>query len=177
MSNTLWIRLGQVALAGAMMVSLAATASAGEVVIYNAPDSVNSALVAAFKAKHPNIDVKFVSGSTGPIAERAIAEKSKGERVIARVAEIGARLPVIRRARGKGALLAIEFDPARCGRKPGPDFAHEIVSCALEEGLSTTAKDAVSFGFSPPLTISDEELDDALARVEGIALKVASRHT
>jgi len=68
---------GHAALAGAMMVSFAATASASEVVIYNASDSVNSALVAAFKAKHPNIDVKFVSGSTGPITERAIAEKGK----------------------------------------------------------------------------------------------------
>lgn len=53
-----------------------ASAFAREVVIYNASDDVNSAVVAAFKSKHPDIDVKFVSGSTGPIAERAIAEKS-----------------------------------------------------------------------------------------------------
>ncbi len=51
-------------------------AQAREVVIYNASDSVNTALVAAFKAKHPDIAVKFVSGSTGPITERAIAEKA-----------------------------------------------------------------------------------------------------
>ncbi len=49
---------------------------AAELVIYNASDNVNSALVAAFKAKHPEINVKFVSGSTGPITERAIAEKA-----------------------------------------------------------------------------------------------------
>src|SRR5688572_24869757 len=53
----------------------AAGAEARELVIYNASDSVNTPLVEAFKQKHPDIEVKFVSGSTGPIAERAIAEK------------------------------------------------------------------------------------------------------
>jgi iron(III) transport system substrate-binding protein len=55
---------------------LASEASAREVVIYNASDAVNTAIVEAFKKKHPDIEVKFVSGSTGPIAERAIAEKA-----------------------------------------------------------------------------------------------------
>lgn len=96
-----------------------------------------------------------------------------GERVIARVAEIGRSQPVVRQARGKGLLLAIEFDPSHYGRKPGSEFAHTIVSCALDEGLSTTAKDAVSFGFSPPLTIADDELKEALARVERTAHRVA----
>jgi iron(III) transport system substrate-binding protein len=53
------------------------TTLAGEIVVYNASDSVNTAIVAAFEKKHPDIKVKFVSGSTGPIAERAIAEKTK----------------------------------------------------------------------------------------------------
>lgn len=53
------------------------TTLAGEIVIYNASDSVNTAIVTAFEKKHPDIKVKFVSGSTGPIAERAIAEKTK----------------------------------------------------------------------------------------------------
>ncbi|MCK6454356.1 MAG: extracellular solute-binding protein [Alphaproteobacteria bacterium] len=52
-------------------------AEARELVIYNASDSVNTPLVEAFKKKHPDINVKFVSGSTGPITERAIAEKAK----------------------------------------------------------------------------------------------------
>lgn len=55
----------------------AATASARELMIYNASDSVNTALVQAFRQLHPGIDVKFVSGSTGPIAERAIAERQR----------------------------------------------------------------------------------------------------
>lgn len=54
-----------------------AAAEARELVIYNASDSVNTPLVEAFKKKHPGITVKHVGGSTGPITERAIAEKAK----------------------------------------------------------------------------------------------------
>lgn len=61
----------------AAVLAFAGQAAAREVVIYNASDSVNTPLVEAFKKKHPDINVKFVSGSTGPIAERAIAEKGK----------------------------------------------------------------------------------------------------
>lgn len=55
----------------------AETANARQLVIYNASDAVNTPLVEAFKRKHPGIEIKFVSGSTGPITERAIAEKGK----------------------------------------------------------------------------------------------------
>lgn len=72
---------GRFAITGVMAAALVAAASLGaaarEVVIYNASDSVNTALVDAFKAKHPDVNVKFVGGSTGPITERAIAEKAK----------------------------------------------------------------------------------------------------
>lgn len=71
------IRLSNTLFAAAVFGSVAGAASAAEVVIYNASDSVNTPLVEAFKAKHPGIEVKFVSGSTGPIAERVIAEKAK----------------------------------------------------------------------------------------------------
>ncbi|MBS7542823.1 extracellular solute-binding protein [Ancylobacter oerskovii] len=64
-------------LAAAFAALGAAPSLAREVVLYNASDSVNTALVAAFRKAHPEIEVKFVSGSTGPITERAIAEKGK----------------------------------------------------------------------------------------------------
>jgi len=64
-------------MAFAFIIGASTSSIAREVVIYNASDSVNTPLVEAFKKKHPGIDVKFVSGSTGPITERAIAEKAK----------------------------------------------------------------------------------------------------
>jgi iron(III) transport system substrate-binding protein len=68
-------------LAAALALSVAAVApseaAARELMIDNASDNVNTPLVAAFRQKHPGITVRFVSGSTGPIAERAIAERAR----------------------------------------------------------------------------------------------------
>lgn len=65
------------AAAALLATSMIMGAQARDLMIYNASDSVNTPLVQAFRQKHPDIDVKFVSGSTGPIAERAIAEKQR----------------------------------------------------------------------------------------------------
>jgi iron(III) transport system substrate-binding protein len=65
-------------LAGAAILALTSGAGqARDLSIYNASDTVNAPLVAAFKKKYPDINVKVVEGSTGPITERAIAEKAK----------------------------------------------------------------------------------------------------
>jgi 4-aminobutyrate aminotransferase len=40
-----------------------------------------------------------------------------------------------------------------------------IIGLLRAHGLSTTAKDPSSFGFSPPMTITDAELDWALSRL------------
>lgn len=49
-------------------------AQAGDLVLYDASEDVGAALSSAFAASHPDINVQVVSGSTGPITERAIAE-------------------------------------------------------------------------------------------------------
>jgi 4-aminobutyrate aminotransferase len=98
-----------------------------------------------------------------------------GRRVTAGIAEIHERVPLVVRARGRGLLLAIEFDPYSCGRQPGREFTDVLVSSLLAQGLSTTAKDAVSVGFSPPMTITPAEIDDALTRIERAALAPAAQ--
>lgn len=62
------------ATAAAVALLVSAQAQARDLVIYNASEKVSNALTAAFTAKHPDINLQIVSGSTGPIAERAIAE-------------------------------------------------------------------------------------------------------
>ena len=51
-----------------------ASAQSGSLVLYNANFRINDALVVAFNETYPDIEVEVVSGSTGPTAERAIAE-------------------------------------------------------------------------------------------------------
>lgn len=60
--------------ATAVSLLMTSTVLARDLVIYDASEDVGAALAAAFGAKHPEISVKVTSGSTGPIAERAIAE-------------------------------------------------------------------------------------------------------
>lgn len=62
------------AAAGAVALLFSAQAEARDLVIYNASENVSNALTAAFSAKYPDIKLQVVSGSTGPIAQRAIAE-------------------------------------------------------------------------------------------------------
>lgn len=61
----------------AALLGVSVGAEARDLMLYDASDAVAARMMDAFKKKHPDINVKFVSGSTGPIAERAIAEKAK----------------------------------------------------------------------------------------------------
>ncbi len=64
------------AVAGAVMLG-AGVAVAGELVIYTASNpKIHKDIVAAFSKARPDINVKSVNLSTGPITERAIAEKA-----------------------------------------------------------------------------------------------------
>jgi len=62
------------ATAAAVAGLLSTQAQARDLVIYTASENVSNALTTAFTAKYPDIKVQVVAGSTGPIAERAIAE-------------------------------------------------------------------------------------------------------
>ena len=94
------------------------------------------------------------------LVERAAS--LEGE-IRSRLARMRQDIPLIDHLRGKGLLLAVGLDPDRV-RKNGLPIA-AVIDLLRDRGLSATAKDPSSFGFSPPLTISDAELDWALARL------------
>jgi 4-aminobutyrate aminotransferase len=96
-----------------------------------------------------------------------------GDRVTSAIAEMATRQPFIAGARGKGLLLALDFSAQLRGKKPGPDFTNGLIEAFWREGLSTTDKGPASVGFSPPLTISDDEMNDAVARVARAAQRMA----
>ena len=85
------------------------------------------------------------------------------EEILARGARMRQDTPLIDNVRGKGLLLAIGLDPERVNEARLSIAV--VVDLLREHGLSVTAKDQSSFGFSPPLTISDAELDWALGRL------------
>jgi acetylornithine/succinyldiaminopimelate/putrescine aminotransferase len=67
-----------------------------------------------------------------------------------------------RGVRGKGLLLALELDKAALDRIGEP----RLLTALLQHGISTTTKGDDAIGFSPPLTISEEEIGLALDGIE-----------
>jgi len=71
--------LGFVALAGLVAAGILGpkAAKAGELVLYTASnEKIERVMMEAFKIKYPDINVSTINMSTGPIVERAIAEKA-----------------------------------------------------------------------------------------------------
>jgi len=68
--------------------------------------------------------------------------------------------------RGRGLLVAVEFSS---------DVATEIVERALGAGLVLNATSPNTLRFAPPLVITNEQLDDALAILEEVADAVLTK--
>ncbi|MDQ0304726.1 aminotransferase class III-fold pyridoxal phosphate-dependent enzyme [Ancylobacter polymorphus] len=108
------------------------------------------------------------------IARDALVARAEaaGQTLREGIAAIATRRPCVSGIRGLGLLRAVAFAPDRAGHPPGPAFAERLVACAFAEGLSTTAKDDASIGLSLPLTVTDAEIAEVLARIEAMAVRL-----
>lgn len=93
-----------------------------------------------------------------------------GRYVHEKVASLGSDQPhsCLARARGLGLLLAIELDTSinsENGRSP----AHRMVEAARALGVSTSEKGDRAIGFSPPMTVTEAEIDWALGQLSASA--------
>ena len=88
-----------------------------------------------------------------------------GETIRARMLGWQARHPQIGDVRGLGAMLAIELvgDPA--GKEPAPELAEAVIDASLQRGVILLKAGVYGncIRVLCPLTISDAELDEALA--------------
>ena len=94
------------------------------------------------------------------------------EDVPARAAAAGVRLAKalealagVTHVRGLGLLLAAELDPAVLERDGG---AKGVQARLLEAGLVVNAVTASALRFAPPLLVSDEEIDEAVAMLREV---------
>ncbi len=69
-------------------------------------------------------------------------------------------VPAVVAVRGRGLLLAAELEPGRDARA--------VQSELLARGLVTNAVTPTAIRLAPPLTVSFEELDEAMAVIEGV---------
>jgi acetylornithine/N-succinyldiaminopimelate aminotransferase len=109
----------------------------------------------------------FAGGPVVCSAGLAVLDIVSDPQLLARVRDTGERvrhvlaeLPSVIDVRGRGFMLAAELDPARA------EPATALVGRALrDERLVLNATGPTTLRLLPPLTISDAELDDALARL------------
>jgi 4-aminobutyrate aminotransferase len=91
------------------------------------------------------------------IEENRLPERARemGDYTLARLREMQSRRPVIRAVRGLGLLLGVELENAAA--------AERAMYRALELGLSFKVTMGTVLTLTPPLTISREEMDQAMA--------------
>jgi adenosylmethionine-8-amino-7-oxononanoate aminotransferase len=126
----------------------------------------------------------------------AVIDALRRERLIERVAERGPRLraeladalgevEIVREVRGRGFLLGVEYvDPRDRESFLPPDLgvAGRIDDVALEHGLVILSTQPTGDGyagdqslFAPPLTATDEELAEMVARFAAVVREVAAQ--
>ena len=99
------------------------------------------------------------------------------ERLVENAARIGAmalermqamqrRYPVIGDCRGRGLLLGIELVRSRECKQPAHDLAEAVMYRAMDAGLSFKTTMGNVLTLTPPLTITESEMNKALAIVE-----------
>ncbi len=98
--------------------------------------------------------------------EDVIAQtQALGETIRARMLAWQARHPQIGDVRGLGAMLAIELVHDRASKEPAPELAEAVIDAALQRGLILLKAGSLGncIRVLCPLTITDAELDEALA--------------
>jgi predicted acetylornithine/succinylornithine family transaminase len=84
--------------------------------------------------------------------------RALGERLAAGLAQ----LRVARTVRGRGLMLAVDLEPGLSA----PDLARQAL---LEQRLIVNATGPETVRFEPPLVVSEEEIDDALERLNRVS--------
>lgn len=94
----------------------------------------------------------------GLVARSATA----GAEFLERLRALGARYDVVGDARGRGMFWGIELVQGSDDDAPNADFAEAVLYASLRRGLSFKTTMGSVLTLTPPLTISDAELEHAL---------------
>lgn len=102
------------------------------------------------------------------IIEHDIANNARliGQYFQAGLQALKQKYPFIVSVRGRGLLLAMEF---------GSDIAAEVTMSCLERGLLVNKLKPNTLRFMPPLTITEKDVDEAVAKLDGALSGVATK--
>ena len=85
-----------------------------------------------------------------------------GSRALARMQDMKRRHPLIGDVRGRGLLLGMELVEERKSKRPARDAAERVLYRALSRGLSFKTTMGNVLTLTPPLNLTDAEMDRAL---------------
>jgi 4-aminobutyrate aminotransferase len=102
------------------------------------------------------------------ILSEGLVERSAtlGSRALARLSSLKATVDLIGDVRGRGLLFGMDLVLDRHAKTPAVDQADRIMYACLEMGLSFKVSHGSFLTLTPPLTISDDQLDLALSILE-----------
>ena len=90
-----------------------------------------------------------------------------------RMRDWGARFPIVGEVRGLGLMIGIELVRDQTSKEKAPDLRDQVVQQAFERGLLVLGAGDNTVRLSPPLVISRDQCDFAVATLEE-CLKTAS---
>ncbi|MFM9975018.1 MAG: aminotransferase class III-fold pyridoxal phosphate-dependent enzyme [Beijerinckiaceae bacterium] len=120
----------------------------------------------------PDLDIGHYTHEKNPLTTRAalttleIIEdedlvrraETMGRYALQQMAKLAEDIPIVVGGRGLGLLLALEFTE-------GTGLVGGLIDKAYQEGVSIVPKGSDAIGFSTPLIISTEDIDEALKRI------------
>lgn len=109
------------------------------------------------------------------IEREGLVERSArlGARALQRLTAMAGRFPLVGEARGLGLSLAVELVTDRATRAKASDAADAVLYHCLENGLSFKTSHGNVLTLTPPLTITETDLDRALDIVEVALARVS----
>ncbi len=109
--------------------------------------------------------------------EERLPERSRvlGARVLARLSALKERAPQIGDVRGKGLMIGIEFVRPGTVREPNSEAVKRVLETCLADGLLLypCGLHGHTIRFIPPLTVSEDELEEGLGIFEQAVLGLA----
>ena len=102
------------------------------------------------------------------IRDEGLADRAMrlGDRAMERLRDTVGDNAIVGDIRGRGLMFGVEIVSDRAARTPDPERAEQILYACLGEGLSFKNSAGNVLTLSPPLTISEDDLDRALSIVE-----------
>lgn len=108
------------------------------------------------------------------LQEEHLIDRSRnlGERVLRHLCSMQQEIPLIGNVRGAGLLIGVELVLDREKRTPAHDAAERVMYECLSRGLSFKVSSGNVLTLTPPLIISDGELDRALGILHEVLARV-----